>query len=389
MITDEKFISYAKVTIYSVCKNTSEDNKLIFTILCDESLGTDPRKRLASLEEMFPNLNIYFYEVDTKKFVQAKPYFHIPVVAYYRLVCADVLDADKAIYLDSDLVVELDIAELYEIDIDDYYVAGVIDIGMVKHPNYALWHSENYNMKNYSDYINSGVLLMNLALMRKDNIVELFLKELGEKNAWIDQDIINRICTGKIRLVDWKFNYQTGYSDEDYEWNYKYSERSGGREIIHYAGSEKPWGNRFVRMADVWWGDAKEALETDEYEKLYRKVFIGFGSEEIAGIAEACLKEETVIIVGYSDYGIEVKNALRKHGVTANIMFCDNSSKKRGLLIANTKVYSPEELADKYKDSIWINAVQKGRSQIMEQLRELGIPQKQIIIYFLEQDIEK
>ena len=193
MLTDKNYISQAKVAMYSACKNTNPKVKIVFTIFCDKSVDRKSRERLFSLEKIFSNIKVNFSEIANEDFVYAKSEYRVPIVSYYRLIAAKILDMEKVLCLDSDLIVEMDLVELYEIDIENYYIAGVRDLYPILYPNFASSYAEQYNIKNFCDYINCGVLLMNLKLMRKDNIVEVFLNELKKKNLWLDQDIFNRV----------------------------------------------------------------------------------------------------------------------------------------------------------------------------------------------------
>ena len=380
MLTDCNFVSQVKVTMFSICENTNQ--KLSFTILCDEYLDQKSRNRIIMLKRTFPNIEIRFHEVDLKDFKNAKPNPRIPIVAYYRLIAANVVNAKKAIYLDADLIVNMDIKELYDIDIGQYYIAGVRDLYPIMCPNFALWYADNYNVKSFSDYINSGVMLMNLELIRKDAMVNKFLAGMEEKNLWVDQDVLNRVCHGRICLIDWRFNHTAAYSDEDYKRNYKESIRKKSNEIIHFCGSNKPWRNLTLSYVDVWWKTAKKVLENEIYEKLYKAALVGNDFNKMIEIFESkCFEVKTIIIVGYSDLGVMVKNNLLKHGVVSNIIFCDNNPNKRTLMLTEQKIYSPEELVKKYKNAMWINVVQEKRNEVVEQLSRLGISDEQIINY--------
>lgn len=384
MTTDHNYISQLKVAIYSVCVNTSKNQPIFFTIFCDNNLDQISKNRVAILENIFSNITIKFYEIDLKDFKNVKSDYRVPVTSCYRLIAAKVLNGKKAIYLDSDLIVGIDIKELYEIDIEKYYVAGVRDLYPIMKPNFALWYSDNFNLKDFSDYINCGVLLMNLELMRKDDMVNKFLREIEKKNLWLDQDVINRICHGKIYLLDWKFNRSANYSDEEYRWNYKPSTRKNINEIVHFYGPSKPWENLSLESGIAWWNMAKDILEDEEYEELYRTALVGNGLKNIAEIVSKCSKIQTIIIAGYSDLGIIVKNALLKYGITGNILFCDNNKKKRELILSEQKIYCPEELIKDYKEAVWINVVQEKRNEVTGQLKDLGISETRIINYVKE-----
>lgn len=389
MMTDSNYITPARVAMYSVCINKNPETKIVFTMLCDKDLDEMSRKRLSVLEEIFLDIKVVFCEVEKDDFIYAESSVdRIPILSFYRLVAAKVLNVKKAICLDSDLVVQMDLAGLYEIDMEGYYIAGVRDLWPVSHPNFAMEYAENYNINNFSDYVNCGVLLMNLEQMRRDNIVEIFIKELAHKNLWLDQDIFNRVCSGKIQLLDWRFNHVATFTREDYELNceqnYKSIEHKSKKEIVHFCGPSKPWENCYLRMASVWWDVAKEALERTEYDRLYSIASIGYGSARMIEIINKCSGAETVIIVGYSDHGLFIRKALLKYGITADIFFADNNPRKRELMLGNNIVFSLEDALREYKNAIWVNAVQKARNEILAQLRELKIPDEQVVNYLYE-----
>lgn len=383
MAVDKNFISQARVTIWSARKHTDKKTKLIFTILCSKELDDVSRNRLLALMNEWEKLIINIYEINECDFSKVRGVKYFPAVASYRLVAAKVLDADKCIYLDSDLIVSLDLKDLYEIDISDYYIGGVVDMGLILNPNLAYDHSRKYNIINYSDYINSGVLLMNLELMRKEHLVEKFLLELIQSQTpWPDQDVINRICHGKIYLTDWTFNHIVNFSDKEYFWQCGRSKREGQGEIYHWAGTNKPWYNYSVRKAKLWWEIAKEALEPQVFQECYCIADNCMRQAFFFEIAKRCKeKDEEIIIVGFSDHGMKVMHYLRKCGINGKIIFCDNNKLKREMCLMGSRVVPIEEAASNYKNAIWINAIQNARDEVSNQIKLLGIPNNQILEY--------
>ena len=61
------------------------------------------------------------------------------------------------------MIVRKDIAELYEIDVNDYYCAGAEDL-------VAPRKIQEYNMAPDTNYINAGVMLLNLKYCREHNV---------------------------------------------------------------------------------------------------------------------------------------------------------------------------------------------------------------------------
>lgn len=101
-------------------------------------------------------------------------------------------DLDRILYLDVDTIIFKDLSDLYNIDFEDNYMAGVYE------PK-RRWHAPNY--------VNAGVLMMNLKKMREDNISTQLIDLINTKKLCApDNDAINIICENKILLIDPKFN---------------------------------------------------------------------------------------------------------------------------------------------------------------------------------------
>ena len=143
---------------------------------------------------------MFYYFIYMKNFLfQNAPLSgHImTVVAYYRLSLSDLLpNIDKMIYLHSDTLTFDDLKGMYNINMDEYYYRGFLGIG-----------KDNF-LPNNDNYICSGVLLINLENLRKDNIVNKMYKYMikHKKNLhYHDQIIINGVCFEKIGLLPAKF----------------------------------------------------------------------------------------------------------------------------------------------------------------------------------------
>jgi len=100
---------------------------------------------------------------------------------------------DKILYLDNDVVCHGDFAELYNIDMTDFDIAGVRD---------------RYGKNFYGiNYLNSGVLLMNLKRIRENGALEKCRKLNAKVTRMLpDQAVLNRYCEKKV--LNRKFNEQ-------------------------------------------------------------------------------------------------------------------------------------------------------------------------------------
>lgn len=107
---------------------------------------------------------------------------------------------DKILYLDTDIVCYRDISELYNIDISNYEIAAARDFIGRK------WINRNY--------LNSGVVLMNLDNIRKKHSFEKCRKMCMNKRMVLpDQTALNKCCENKFILED-KYNEQYKRKEE-------------------------------------------------------------------------------------------------------------------------------------------------------------------------------
>lgn len=123
-------------------------------------------------------------------------------------------DERQVLSLDNDTFCYTDVSELWDYDLSDYYMAGVI---------------EPAKAKEYQ-YINLGVVMMNLDKFRADQMDTKAIKELNRKAYHFpEQDVLSRLCDGHTLELPQKYNVCDGCES-----------RAVAPRIRHYAG-EKNW----------------------------------------------------------------------------------------------------------------------------------------------------
>lgn len=105
----------------------------------------------------------------------------------------------KILYLDSDVVCLKNPKEFYDMDNSDFELVGVLDY----------YGRRFYKRKILTqDYINSGVLLLNLDLIRQTGLFQKCRKACQNKRMLLpDQAVLNRFAQKKL-IVDRKYNEQ-------------------------------------------------------------------------------------------------------------------------------------------------------------------------------------
>jgi len=104
---------------------------------------------------------------------------------------------DKIIYLDTDVMANGDISQLWNIDVTGYELAGVKD-----------YYGRFFFRLKYPKYMNAGVFLFNLKVLRKTKMLNKAMKLCATKKIFLlDQTAINKY-TQKRKILPRKFNEQ-------------------------------------------------------------------------------------------------------------------------------------------------------------------------------------
>lgn len=162
-------------------------------------------------------------------------------MSYIRCYFSKILKEKKVLYIDADAIVVDNIEELWDLDLKDKALAGVKESGE--------W-SKHLGIRGMDDkYINSGVLLMNLDYIRKENKDDEMIALLNNQYfAFPDQDVINIVCKDKIEYLSNIYNsaVTTGVVDN--------------AKIIHYIREHKGWIKGSQR-SDIWYRYFLEMIE--------------------------------------------------------------------------------------------------------------------------------
>lgn len=244
---DNNYVAHCATVIASIIDNNSNNSNISFHLISADLSLLNKKQLQKWIENIGDSYNIFFYDIDKSifdDFPLGKTYLNI--TCYYRLLIPSLLKGiDKAIYLDCDTIVLKDLKEMWNIDIDDFAWAGVRD----RINDYIrVYNRLDFPLK--YGYFNDGVMLLNLDVMRKVDIISISKKltkniPLALKNH--EQDILNKIFYKNKKAIDFKFNLLEYYLYTE-DWLYldrKYYsqviEACQNPIIIHFCMPQKPW----------------------------------------------------------------------------------------------------------------------------------------------------
>ena len=233
---DDNYCQHISPMLYSIDKNTHEkvDVYLIYYKLKPESLEHIVRLNevLTNVEVKIRKLKDYQYE-RLSLFKETK----LPTEAYFRLLLPELLPGIKRVlYLDVDMLILNDLKELYQTKLGNNVMGVVRDFPFTNDKNsWAYFLLGDAGER----YFNSGMLLLNLEVMRKNNIVEKFIKFISETSQYYflgDQDAFNVFFFYDVKVLGNENNYIAENQSILEKTNFDVT-------IMHYCGfsDPKPW----------------------------------------------------------------------------------------------------------------------------------------------------
>lgn len=233
------YFEAARVMLRSLFFHNKNSDIVIYLFYSD--LNIQELKMLRLLIEQ--NKGTLFVKKIDDDVMKNVPVSFLSKETYYRLMAPSILpqNLERILYLDVDMIVVGDIREIYEADFLDRLFMAVPDtssgIEVVK---------KNLHMKKGSTYINAGVLLLNLELLRQEfNLEEAldYARKYPNRVPNCDQDVINGLYSDRIGYLEWMYNYEARFHSisEILVWPFQCRKLMRRIKIIHYMGAGKPW----------------------------------------------------------------------------------------------------------------------------------------------------
>lgn len=251
-------------TLTSLVRNCSNTEELTFWFLCSELTERDKANVRKLLDSENFKGNIEFADFDAKRSFGHLRSLHGDWTAYGRLLIADIVPMDVALYLDADLVINLDILSLKEFRLDDQLVGAVFG-SLIVHTLDKLFFINQLGWRDDKRYFNSGVVIMNLQKWRSDN-VEKQWKDLANKFkddlVSHDQTVLNALCGGNFAQLPKEFNMPWGAN--------KPKPELADKSILHFVGSPKPWDlfGKYAHNGYQCWNNYNTPFWKTEYGKM-------------------------------------------------------------------------------------------------------------------------
>ena len=246
--SDNNYVSPCLILLQSIFDNNDND---ITVWYLHTSLSVKNKKTIQKLE-MKNGGKLNLIRVKDEIFENAPINGYFTKEMYFRILAANLLPntLDRVLYLDSDIIVKGNIDKFYNQDFSrndtEYLFVVCADQGLNNF--HVSERHQRLGIPMEKTYFNSGVMLMNLEMMRREmdlSNVFNFISDNYEKLKLPDQDLLNALYYNHVLLDDeQQYNLMVdSYSSTSYK-------KFRAAKIIHYAGPRKPWKYGYYKMGE-------------------------------------------------------------------------------------------------------------------------------------------
>lgn len=262
---DDKYMPFLAVTLESIVDNISSENNYKIIVLYNTKIGEENKEKInkykrENFEIEFVSLEESIEKISDKLYTRD----YYSKSTYYRLLIPELYPQyAKAIYLDSDIVLLSDIANLYNIDLGTNLIGATPDEAVQNVKAFQEYVEKVIGVNDYNNYFNAGVLLMNLEELRKYRFQDKFLQLLETVKYTVaqDQDYLNRICKGRVKIIDGSWDKMpiggTRLTEEELN-------------LIHYNLVSKPWLFDGIAYEEYFWKYAEKTEFIDVIKDIKR-----------------------------------------------------------------------------------------------------------------------
>lgn len=173
---------------------------------------------------------------------------------------------DRILYLDPDLVVINPLDDLYAMDFEGNSFIAATHVQKF----FRKFNEHRLNLEENTPYINTGVLLMNLEILRKEHSGEAIRSYIDKNRRRLllpDQDVFTALYGQKTKIADASL-YNLG---EIYLITHKMTKQMSdisidwvrsNTVIVHYYGKNKPWKKDYKGSLDVFYHEILSDMES-------------------------------------------------------------------------------------------------------------------------------
>jgi lipopolysaccharide biosynthesis glycosyltransferase len=257
--TDDRYAMALAVTLRSVFETLDASCDATVFIMDGGISAANERRLRRVVERSSRRVDVELVKVDVARYAHLKTTEHVSRAMYFRLLLPEAIPVrfSKVIYLDCDLLVRADLSRLWRADMLGKPLLAAQDFGAPVFSTKTLgFPYQRFGIDPQTPYLNSGVLVMDLARWRAEGYADAIQRFLVEHQADVqfgDQDGINAVMAGNWGELDPLWNVQT-YIGLDERYLQMIEDSPHKRRLVrdrrrlmrdafiwHFVGEWKPW----------------------------------------------------------------------------------------------------------------------------------------------------
>ena len=260
---DRNYLKVLSVMLYSLSQSDPEG---VYTVYVVNNTLTE--EDFASLSALLPRTELVNVRVPEDLLQNAPVSDRYPTEMYYRMFAARYLpqQLERILYLDPDLVVLHSLRSLYQIDFDSKLFAAASHI---ESRTFRELNRRRLHLSEHAKYLNSGVMMMNLALLRKESPQTIIDYIQSHKATLLlpDQDVLNALYADRtVPLDPMVYNLGEKYlrlknlhlpPQEKLTLDWVRSNTA----IVHYYGRNKPWKEHYRGSLGIFYHEWEQQLQ--------------------------------------------------------------------------------------------------------------------------------
>lgn len=264
---------------YTMVKSLFETNRAhdIRVFLLHDGLSEESAKNFFALAKEYGQdidlIRVQNFSMDPKIYT----YGGWNELTMYRLLLWDILPAevDRVLHLDGDMLINKDLGELYNTDFEGNDLVACPDLlAATYRKDYCIQtHGPEFtHLFEEKKYFNAGMILMNVAKYRGQNLLKIY-EDLAKKLNYVlpypDQDLLNFYHEDKVKYMDTLTYNFPAYDGGDFDGGFDEARIRNEVAVVHYL-DKKPWSqgdHKFYDGEHLWW----DVFQTTPYKDVLKK----------------------------------------------------------------------------------------------------------------------
>lgn len=244
LVTDQAYLPWCATAVQSVVDQHRSGEALTIHVVHDGSAAAEG-ERLRELAQ--GAVDVELHSVDVGRVAHLPGVDRFGSIVWLRFLLPEVLeDVERVLYLDADVLVTDRLDPILDDGLADAPLAAVANVV----PPSEWDRLRSIGLLDPADVLNSGVLLMDLAALRREDLLAQATdaaRAFGASIRWPDQDVLNVVFAGRWKALHPRYNVQSSL----FEWTDlaagvfgpAAAEATADPAIVHFEGpySCKPW----------------------------------------------------------------------------------------------------------------------------------------------------